>query len=348
MSLGTAPNAVETETRSGQLPQRLPCLSVSVLVPAWNEVEHIAACLESLLAIDWPRFEILVSAGGEDGTYEVAERYAGGQVILVRQQPGQGKQAALRDLLTRASGEVIYLTDADCVMPESTFRSVLDPIVRGEVSVVTGTYRPYRTAVDEPLIFYQWSIDRAVERRRGNQSDGMIGRNAAVARSALDAVGGFEPEVATGTDYHLARRLRAAGYVIRYVDAAVETDYAGSSRQLVRQRSRWLRNLLLHGPTFRDFGGIAATARTIGLSLGFLLWPLIWRRARLPGVLVWLAGFIYLVGARLRYANALATEMSQPIQASYVAQLPLYTLLDALASVWSLVDLMSRSRRRRW
>lgn len=340
-----------TFTASDGLPSRSDRLpSVSALVPAWNEVERIAACVESLLAIDWPRFEILVSAGGEDGTYEVAERYAGERVIVVRQPPGLGKQAALRDLLGRASGEVIYLTDGDCVVPESTFRRVLEPIVRGEVAVVTGTYRPYRAVSDESLVLYQWSIDRAVVRRRGNgdESDGMTGANAAVARSALAAAGAFESEVATGTDYHLARRLRAAGYVIRYVDAAVETEYAVNPGDVLRRRSRWLRNIFLHGTRSGDRALVAAAMRTVALGLAFLVWPLTLPWTRRVGLGLWLAGFGTLIALRARYARTLAADRGVDLPSRFFVRLPGYTALDMIGCVLSIIHLLLPGRRQRW
>ncbi len=322
--------------------------AVSVLVPAWNEAPRIGACIESLLAIDWPRLEILVSAGGNDGTYEVAKRYASDRVRVIEQRPGEGKQAALRSLLTLAIGDVVYLSDGDSVIPAPTFHAVLEPIVKGEAEVVTGPYRPYQHDAAAPFVFYQWSIDRAVERRREMHSEGVSGANVALTRRALDAIDGFNHEVKTGTDYHLARRLRAAGFAIRYVDSAVETEYAGSARPLVHRRSRWLRNIVLHGVAFDDYQAIFATARTVAVSAGFLLWPLGWRWTRLPGVLLWFTAFSYLLAVRIRYARRLSAETGLPAGPGYLARLPWYTLLDVTASLWPLLDLASRGRRWRW
>src|SRR5690606_13618117 len=50
--------------------------SVSVLLPAWNEASTLGRCLDSLLAIPWPDLEIILCAGGNDGTVEIAKRYA--------------------------------------------------------------------------------------------------------------------------------------------------------------------------------------------------------------------------------------------------------------------------------
>src|SRR5215212_9347279 len=62
----TAGIALETEGAIDPL--------VSVLVPAWNAVATLDRCLTSLLTIDHPPSEVIVCAGGNDGTWEVAKR----------------------------------------------------------------------------------------------------------------------------------------------------------------------------------------------------------------------------------------------------------------------------------
>ena len=101
--------------------------SVSVLIPARNEEAHIGACIDSLLAQDYPGpLEIIVlDDRSEDGTSaEVQKRQRqahasrptlklmqGGEIL-----PGwKGKPNALRQMATEASGELLLLTDADCV-----------------------------------------------------------------------------------------------------------------------------------------------------------------------------------------------------------------------------------------
>ena len=55
---------------------------VSILIPAWNEAKHICACLESVLALEYPNKEVVVCAGGADGRRPV--RFgAGGAGIFI-------------------------------------------------------------------------------------------------------------------------------------------------------------------------------------------------------------------------------------------------------------------------
>lgn len=336
----SAPASVSTHTGT-----RLT--SVSVLLPAWNEARMIGRCLDSLLAIDWPDLEIVVCAGGDDGTLDVARRYEGSRVIVLEQHAGEGKQAALRRCFAASRGEIIYLTDADCVVPSDVFQAVVEPVARGDAPAATGTSRPLPEQRTEPFAQFQWSIQRATERDRGPFSTGLLGRNCAIRRDALTAAGAFDDSVPIGTDYHLAKRLIAGGEVIRFVPAAVQTRYPGDTLAFLRQRSRWLRNIFLHGRRFGDRAELLACARTVALGAAFWLWPLTWWRTRAAGVLAWLAGFSYLMWARLRYARALAAEQGSRLDAGYVVRLPLYTVLDVVGWAWPLVDVALR-RGHRW
>ncbi|CCF83166.1 glycosyltransferase [Nitrolancea hollandica] len=322
--------------------------SVSVLLPAWNDAAMIGRCLESLLAIDRPDLEIIVCAGGEDGTLDVARRYAGERVIVLEQYPGEGKQGALRRCFAHSRGDIIYLTDADCVVPPDVFDAVIGPVADGDVLAATGTSRPLAEQSAAPFALFQWSILDAVEQNRPVESTGLLGRNCAASRAAVIEAGAFAEPVPIGTDYHLAKALLARGEHIRFVPAAVETPYPTSPLAFLRQQSRWLRNIFLHGPRYGDNAEIRACARTVALGAGFYLWPLSWRWTRLPGLLIWLTGLTALVALRVRYARALSARRGVVLGPAYYLRLPWYTLLDVAAWVWPLVDAVSRRRRLRW
>jgi len=99
---------------------------ISVVVPAYNEGQNIAACLESLERQTIPRdqYEIIVVDGGsKDGTREIAARYAD----LVFIQTSRKVGGARNDGAMKAEGEIIATTDADCIIPPDW----LEVIMRG-------------------------------------------------------------------------------------------------------------------------------------------------------------------------------------------------------------------------
>ena len=337
-----APSAIAIEDTGTRLPL------VSVLVPAWNEADRIGDCFESLLAIDWPNLEILVSAGGSDGTFEAASRFAGDRVLVIRQRPGQGKQAALRELFALSRGDVIYLTDGDCVVPSATFRAVVAPIIDREVDAVSGTYRPYRNALSIPLVFYQWSIEWAGRWRMGGETDGLCGANAAVSRLALAAAGGFRADVPIGTDVHLSRLLHLSGFHVSHIEAQVETEYPACLPAFVRRQSRWLRNGLVHGLHFRDRAFISTAMRSMAVGTAIVTFPLTWPVTRRWGILAWAAVFGWLIQRRITYARRLSTDLALAVPPSFLVRLPVFTLIDIASWMLAPLHFASRTRRTRW
>lgn len=98
---------------------------VSVLVPARNEALRIEPCLRSLLAQDYPRYEVVVlDDHSEDDTARVAldlglsrEKNADRRLIEGRPLPDgwTGKNWACHQLAAAARGEYLLFTDADTV-----------------------------------------------------------------------------------------------------------------------------------------------------------------------------------------------------------------------------------------
>ncbi len=107
-----------TVVRAPALPEQVPL--VSIIVPARNEARNIEVCLRSLLAQDYPRFEvILVDDCSEDETAAIASRLAAAdsRLHVVRGEPvsegWMGKAHALDQGYRRARGEWLLFTDAD-------------------------------------------------------------------------------------------------------------------------------------------------------------------------------------------------------------------------------------------
>ncbi len=95
---------------------------VSILVPARDEEDNIEACLRSLLALNYPNFEVIaLDDHSADGTYEILCRLRDQdhrlRVLVGAELPAgwYGKPHACWQMAQAARGEFLLLTDADCV-----------------------------------------------------------------------------------------------------------------------------------------------------------------------------------------------------------------------------------------
>jgi glycosyltransferase involved in cell wall biosynthesis len=320
---------------------------VSVLVAAWNEAEMIEQHIESFLALSYPHKELILCAGGNDGTYDIARRHAGDGVVVLEQQPGEGKQAALRRCLAEARGEVIFLTDADCLLNDEAFARTLAPLVLEAEASATGTSRPLAEQLAEPFAVYQWCTDIYVAAQYGDYVPGILGRNCALTREALEQIDGFKADVRTGTDYHMAKSLLKRGYRIHYVrDSAIESRYPATVRSYWRRQSRWVRNLIIHGPASGARDEVAMALRTTLVGLIMLLLPV---AALLVGpvlLALWGVLFVQAFLAKMRYARIARLSQRAPVTVRQLLCTPAYMLADFIAWSRPLVDLILN--RERW
>ena len=113
--------------RDDEEPTRLP--PVTILVPAYNEGAVIQGSIRSLLALDYPRYEILViDDGSKDDTTTKASAYAGDHgraVVRVITKPNGGKARALNTGISQATSEFVLCMDGDSALHPQTLRRAI-------------------------------------------------------------------------------------------------------------------------------------------------------------------------------------------------------------------------------
>ena len=126
-------------------PRLGPDPRVTVLTAAYDEAAVIAAKIENLLALDYPKLEIvLISDGSTDGTADVMAACKDPRVRCVILPDRQGKAVALRAGAATASGDVLVISDANTRIAAdaigrlvAAFRDPAVGLVSGDVAVDT-------------------------------------------------------------------------------------------------------------------------------------------------------------------------------------------------------------------
>lgn len=89
----------------------------SVIIPTHARPDRLAACLEALANLDYPRdrFEVIVVDDGNDiPPHDVVRRFSGRLDVALLTQPHAGPATARNTAAARARGEVLAFTDDDC------------------------------------------------------------------------------------------------------------------------------------------------------------------------------------------------------------------------------------------
>jgi glycosyltransferase involved in cell wall biosynthesis len=119
---------------------------LSVVIPAWNEEDGIAAIMERVLAVRPALTEvgvtdlelIVVDDGSTDRTAEVVASFPGAQ--LVQHATNKGYGAALKTGFSAASGDLLAFLDADGTYPPESFPDLCSEALDG-ADLVVGSRR---------------------------------------------------------------------------------------------------------------------------------------------------------------------------------------------------------------
>ncbi|MBN9102807.1 MAG: glycosyltransferase [Pseudonocardia sp.] len=215
---------------------------VSVIVPAYNEKECIAATVRSLMASEHPIEIIVVDDGSTDDTAAIVRGLNLPGVRLIRQANG-GKPAALNNGIKHARHEIVVMIDGDTVFEPSTVRLLVQPFARPEVGAVSGNAK----VANRKKLVGRWqhieyvigfNIDRRIQDLLGCMTT-IPGAVGAFRRTAL-LQAGLVSDDTLAEDTDLTMAVCAAGWQIVYEERArAWTEAPTTLQQLWRQRYRW-------------------------------------------------------------------------------------------------------------
>jgi GT2 family glycosyltransferase len=191
---------------------------ISVVVCTYNGGRTLEQCLQSLEALDYPDYEVIViNDGSTDSTPDILKRFPNVRAI---HQPNQGLSAARNAGLRAAGGSLIAYTDDDCFADPDWLTHLVDQLQRSGAAGVGGPnltpedgWLPACVAAAPGQPTHVLESDQVAEH--------IPGCNMLFRREALEAINGFDPQYRkAGDDVDVCWRLQAAGYWITFAPAA--------------------------------------------------------------------------------------------------------------------------------
>ena len=220
---------------------------VTIVVPAYNEGPVIRQSIGSLLALEYPAYEVLViDDGSSDDTCVRALEAAQGQsrVRVIRKANG-GKSSALNLGLAQARGSLVLNMDADSKLSANALRACVRHFEDPAIGAVAGNIK---VANRENLVTRLQAIEYiqglSLERRAQSalRAVSVIGGPLGMfRREALLQAGGYDHDT-FAEDRDLTLKLLGLGWSVTYEPQAVaECESPSRWLDLVNQRYRWTR-----------------------------------------------------------------------------------------------------------
>ncbi|MBW8784982.1 MAG: glycosyltransferase family 2 protein [Novosphingobium sp.] len=186
----------------------------SVVVPYYNERQHIAVCLQSLARQSVPFRLILVDNGSNDGSSELAALIchdAGLDAVIVH-EGRPGKVAALQCGLQAVTTELVATCDADTIYPPDYLARATALLEHpGVVAAIAATAAPRAPRWRRRLAGMRLELTaRALPQQCLNGGAGQVFRTA-----GLRAAGGFDPQIWNWVleDHEIIARLERHGSI---------------------------------------------------------------------------------------------------------------------------------------
>ena len=241
-------------------PEPEQLIELTVIIPARNEEQNLAACLQSLIAQSEDVFQlgrdwelIVVDDDSTDRTAEIARSFPGVTVLpAARLDKGwTGKNNAIWTAARKARGRWILFTDADTIHEPGDLHRAMHEAARHKVGVLSYSPRQLVTGFAQrtlmPLVFSELAL--AYPPAKVSDPNQRIaaanGQFLLVEREAYRSLGGH-PAVAGRVleDVELAflAKRRGTGLRFRYAPDALSTRMYRTTAAMIEG---WTKNLAL-------------------------------------------------------------------------------------------------------
>ena len=115
-------------------------MSLSVIIPVYNEVKTLAAVVERVHQTGLADEIIVVDDGSIDGTWDLLQELKGKYNLQTfRHERNRGKGAAVRTAIEHATQDILLIQDADLEYDPQDYPRLLAPIEEDRADVVYGS-----------------------------------------------------------------------------------------------------------------------------------------------------------------------------------------------------------------
>src|SRR3989338_9183592 len=116
---------------------------ISVIVPVYNAHKTLPLCLDSLMALDFPKEDreiIVVDNNSTDGSKEIIRQYPVHYLFEAK----KGRASARNRGVRSAGADLIAFIDADCIASRDWLKILFEAIQQGDAAICGGEIIAYK------------------------------------------------------------------------------------------------------------------------------------------------------------------------------------------------------------
>ncbi len=244
---------------------------ISVIIPNYQGGATIARCLEAVFASRYQNFEVIVVDDcSRDDSVEVIKKFP---CKLIRLASHAGAARARNIGATHSSGDMIFFTDADCLLQENTLALVNQAMSSADPNtVIGGSYTSFPFDNNFFSLFQSVFVNYS-ETREVDHPDYIATHAMVINAESFHKSGGFsEKFLPIIEDVDFSHRLREQGYRL-VINPAIQVQHIfnfslyRSLSNAIRKSMYWTMYSINYGDVFVDSG-----TASIGLKTNVTAW----------------------------------------------------------------------------
>ena len=114
-------------------------MKLTVIIPAYNEINTIQILLEKIFKIEIDKQIIIVDDNSKDGTRDVILNYKEKVNKIILHDFNKGKGAAIQSAQKYVEGDYVIIQDADLEYDPNDYEKLIEPLKKRKTMVVYGS-----------------------------------------------------------------------------------------------------------------------------------------------------------------------------------------------------------------
>lgn len=197
-------------------------ISISLIIPVYNEEDNIENCIQSILAQSRPSDEVIfVDNGSTDKSLEIICDYVPNipNKVKVSHESNRGIPFVRNRGVSDSEGEVIAFLDGDCIAPRNYLELLQQGFLEFGVNAVTGKY--CLSGDNQELAVFRerawaehfgWAKGKRVLEKMEDQDGTLVSGCSAFMKDTLEMLGLYDTRFRYMDDVALSERFYRSGF----------------------------------------------------------------------------------------------------------------------------------------